>query len=399
MAPKSFIWRLVPKNDFADTLIGKYNHLTRPCGANKISPFCFIQIASLESDISNFATPSEADLIEVEHLVKSYGQARAVNDISFNVEKGEILGFLGPNGAGKTTTMRILTGYLPATGGTARVAGFDVFEQSMEVRKRIGYLPETPPLYPDMTVSAYLTFVAEIKGVPAAEIPNRVDEAMRMATVAERKDELIKRLSRGFKQRVGIAQAIVHNPDVIILDEPTVGLDPNQIKEVRRLIKNLAGQHTIILSTHILPEVEMTCDRVVIINKGRIVAVDTTQNLTMQLKGGERVRLQVRGSAESLRDSVASIEGVKSVEITSDADNLVNAEVESERGADLRAQIASRIVNKGFDLLEMRAVNLSLEDIFMQLTTEELAEGRTEANGEATAEEEAQEAVAQTVAS
>ena len=203
-----------------------------------------------------------------------------------------------------------------------------------------------------------------------------------MATVAERKDELIKRLSRGYKQRVGIAQAIVHNPDVIILDEPTVGLDPNQIKEVRGLIKNLAGQHTIILSTHILPEVEMTCDRVVIINKGRIAAVDTTQNLTMQLKGGERVRLQVRGSAESLRDSVGSIEGVKSVEVESDVDNLVTAEVESESGADLRAQIASRIVTKGFDLLEMRAVNLSLEDIFMQLTTtEEQAEGKDRGEG------------------
>jgi ABC-2 type transport system ATP-binding protein len=338
-------------------------------------------------------------LIEVEHLVKSYGQARAVNDISFKVEKGEILGFLGPNGAGKTTTMRILTGYLPATGGTARIAGFDVFEQSMEVRKRIGYLPETPPLYPDMTVSAYLTFVAQIKGVPTAEIPNRVAEAMKMATVTERKDELIKRLSRGFKQRVGIAQAIVHNPDVIILDEPTVGLDPNQIKEVRGLIKNLAGQHTIILSTHILPEVEMTCDRVVIINKGRIVAVDTTQNLTTQLKGGERVRLQVRGSAESVRESVASIGGVKSVKVTPGADDLVTAEIESERGADLRAQIASRVVNKGFDLLEMRAINLSLEDIFMQLTTEEQAEERTEAKGAEQAEEKAREAVAESVAS
>jgi ABC-2 type transport system ATP-binding protein len=377
--------------------VRKYGLLTRPYGANKISPFCFIQIASLESDISNFATPSEADLIEVEHLVKSYGQARAVNDISFKVDKGEILGFLGPNGAGKTTTMRILTGYLPATGGTARIAGFDVFEQSMEVRKRIGYLPETPPLYPEMTVSAYLTFVAQIKGVPAAEIPNRVAEAMKMATVAERKDELIKRLSRGFKQRVGIAQAIVHNPDVIILDEPTVGLDPNQIKEVRSLIKNLAGQHTIILSTHILPEVEMTCDRVVIINKGRIVAVDTTENLTTQLKGGERVRLQVRGSAEGLRESVVSIGGVKSVMVTPGAGDLVTAEIESD--TDLRAQIASRVVNKGFDLLEMRAVNLSLEDIFMQLTTEEQAEGRTEAKGAAKAEEKAREAVAETVAS
>ena len=337
-------------------------------------------------------------MIEVEHLVKSYGKARAVNDISFKVDKGEILGFLGPNGAGKTTTMRILTGYLPATGGTARIAGFDVFEQSMEVRNRIGYLPETPPLYPEMTVSAYLTFVAQIKGVPTTEIPNRVAEAMSMATVAERRDELIKRLSRGFKQRVGIAQAIVHNPDVIILDEPTVGLDPNQIKEVRSLIKNLAGQHTIILSTHILPEVEMTCDRVVIINKGRIAAVDTTQNLTTQLKGGERVRLQVRGSAEGLRESVASIGGVKSVEVTPGADDLVTAEIESERGADLRAQIASRVVNKGFDLLEVRAVNLSLEDIFMQLTTEEHAEGKVEAKGAAKAEQKAKEAVAETAA-
>ncbi|MCG3161108.1 MAG: Vitamin B12 import ATP-binding protein BtuD [Acidobacteria bacterium] len=318
-------------------------------------------------------------MIEVEHLVKSYGQARAVNDISFKVEKGEILGFLGPNGAGKTTTMRILTGYLPATGGTARIAGFDVFEQSMEVRKRIGYLPETPPLYPEMTVSDYLAFVARIKGVAAGDVPNRVAEAMRMANLTERKDELIKRLSRGFKQRVGIAQAIVHNPDVVILDEPTVGLDPNQIKEVRHLIKGLAGEHTIILSTHILPEVEMTCDRVVIINKGRIAAIDTTENLTTQLKGGERVRLQVKGSADSLRDTLAAIEGVKNVEVNSaehglEADGLVNAEIESESGTDLRARIASRIVGGGFDLLELRAVNLSLEDIFMQLTTEEKAE-------------------------
>jgi ABC-2 type transport system ATP-binding protein len=337
-------------------------------------------------------------LIEVEHLVKSYGQARAVNDISFKVEKGEILGFLGPNGAGKTTTMRILTGYLPATGGTARIAGFDVFEQSLEVRKRIGYLPETPPLYTDMTISAYLTFVAQIKGVPAAEIPNRVAESMRMTNLIERQDELIKRLSRGFKQRVGIAQAIVHNPDVIILDEPTVGLDPNQIKEVRSLIKNLAGQHTIILSTHILPEVEMVCDRVVIINKGRIAAVDTTQNLTAQLKGGERVRIQVKGSAESLRESVSSIKGVKKIEVESSVDSLVTAEIESESGADLRAQIASQVVKKGFDLLEMRAINLSLEDIFMQLTTEEQSEEKAEAKAAAKAEEKAKEAVAETAA-
>ncbi len=330
-------------------------------------------------------------MIEVEHLVKSYGQARAVNDISFRVERGEILGFLGPNGAGKTTTMRILTGYLPATGGTARIAGFDVFDQSMEVRKRIGYLPETPPLYPDMTVSAYLAFVARIKGVAAGDLAKSVEDAMRMANISDKKNELIKRLSRGYKQRVGIAQTIVHNPDVIILDEPTVGLDPNQIKEVRNLIKSLAGEHTIILSTHILPEVEMTCDRVVIINKGRIAAIDTTENLTMQIKGGERVQVQIKGSAEQLREALGSIEGVKNVEIQSSEDSLVNAEIESETGSDLRAQIAQRIVGGGFDLLELRAINLSLEDIFMQLTTEEKAatEDKAAAENQAGAEDKA----------
>lgn len=313
-------------------------------------------------------------MIEVEHLTKSYGQARAVNDISFKVEKGEILGFLGPNGAGKTTTMRILTGYLPATGGTARIAGYDVFDDSMEVRKRIGYLPETPPLYPDMTISDYLAFVARIKGVEAANLPGRVAEAMKMTNLTDRKDWLIKKLSRGYKQRVGIAQAVVHNPDVVILDEPTVGLDPNQIKEVRNLIKGLAGDHTIILSTHILPEVEMTCDRVVIINKGRIAAIDTTENLTSQLKGGERVRLVVRGEADGLRNALETIEGVSKVEIESiEHGGGVSAMVENEQGIDLRGKIASQVVGNGFELLELRAVSLSLEDIFMQLTTEEKA--------------------------
>ncbi len=311
-------------------------------------------------------------MIEVEHLTKSYGQARAVNDISFKVEKGEILGFLGPNGAGKTTTMRILTGYLPATGGTARVAGYDVFEDSMEVRKRIGYLPETPPLYPDMSVSDYLAFVARIKGVDAGDVSKSVEEAMRMTNLTERKDWLIKKLSRGFKQRVGIAQAIVHNPDVVILDEPTVGLDPNQIKEVRHLIKGLAGDHTIILSTHILPEVEMTCDRVVIINKGKIAAIDTTENLTSQMKGGERVRLIVRGDGEALRRSLGAVEGVSKVEVESIENNDgLSAVVESDQGLDLRGKIAASVVGGGFELLELRAVSLSLEDIFMQLTTTE----------------------------
>jgi ABC-2 type transport system ATP-binding protein len=318
-------------------------------------------------------------LIEVEHLTKSYGQARAVNDISFKVEKGEILGFLGPNGAGKTTTMRILTGYLPATSGVVRVAGFDVSEQSIEVRKRIGYLPETPPLYPDMTVRAYLDFVARIKEVPNSDLNKRVDEAMKMTNIVDRANEFIKRLSRGYKQRVGIAQAIVHNPDVVILDEPTVGLDPKQIIEVRKLIKGLAKDHTVILSTHILPEVSMTCDRVVIINKGKIVAVDTPDNLTTQLKGGERVHLKVRGEIEKLRSTLEEIEGIKQINVEEHEDTApISATVESEQGLDLRGQIAAKIVGGGLELLELRGVNLSLEEIFLQLTTEEQAAQRVE---------------------
>jgi len=316
-------------------------------------------------------------LIEVDHLIKSYGKNVAVNDISFNVGKGEILGFLGPNGAGKTTTMRILTGYLPATGGSARIAGFDVFEQSMEVRRRIGYLPETPPLYPDMNVQAYLEFVARIKGVGGSDIANRVDRAMEMANLKDRRSELIKRLSRGFKQRVGIAQAIVHNPDVVILDEPTVGLDPKQIIEVRKLIKGLAGEHTIILSTHILPEASQTCDRVVIINRGRIAAVDTPENLTTQLKGSERVQMEVRGDEDALRAAIEQVEGVTKVEIGSieNSDHL-KAIVESEPGIDLRCKLAAAVFGKGLELYELKAVSLSLEDIFLQLTTEEASSAR-----------------------
>jgi len=311
-------------------------------------------------------------VIEVSHLTKSYGKNVAVNDISFDVSKGEILGFLGPNGAGKTTTMRILTGYLPATSGRARIAGFDVFEQSMEVRRRIGYLPENPPLYPDMDVQAYLEFVARIKGISGSDIASRVDHAMEMTNLKDHRAALIKRLSRGYKQRVGIAQAVVHNPDVVILDEPTVGLDPKQIIEVRKLIKGLAGEHTIILSTHILPEASQTCDRVVIINRGKIAAVDTPENLTTQLKGSERVHLEVRGEPEALRDTIEQIEGVMKLDIEpiDDSDNL-KVTVESESGTDLRGKLAAAVVGKGMELLELKAVSLSLEDIFLQLTTEE----------------------------
>ncbi|HKV48577.1 MAG TPA: ABC transporter ATP-binding protein [Candidatus Acidoferrales bacterium] len=311
-------------------------------------------------------------MIEVKDLTKSYGQITAVDHISFGVNKGEILGFLGPNGAGKTTTMRILTGFMPATSGTASIAGFDVTNESLEVRRHIGYLPEAPPVYPDMSVESYLDFVARIKNVPTEKRRTRVDDAMAKTNLTERRHELIKRLSRGYKQRVGIAQALVHDPDVIILDEPTVGLDPKQIIEVRHLIKSLAGDHTIILSTHILPEVSMTCDRVVIINKGKVAAVDTPQNLTSQLKGGLRVRVEARAPEAALKDLLVKVPGVKGVQIEgAHNDGHMIAMVEGTQDKDIRSEIAAGIVGKGWPLYELRGVSMSLEDIFLQLTTDD----------------------------
>jgi ABC-2 type transport system ATP-binding protein len=310
-------------------------------------------------------------LIEVEDLTKAYGSVTAVDHVSFSVNKGEILGFLGPNGAGKTTTMRILTGYMPATSGTARVAGFDVFDDSLEVRRHIGYLPEVPPLYPDMSVETYLDFVLRIKNAPAEKRASRVTEALEKTNLADKRKELIKRLSRGYKQRVGLAQALVHDPDVIILDEPTVGLDPKQIIEVRNLIKGLAGSHTIILSTHILPEVSMTCDRVVIINKGKIAAVDTPENLTAQLKGKQKIRVDVQASEKPLSDLLAQVPGAGRVEVSPARDGHVTATVEALPGKDIRSQIAAGIVGRGWALYELRGITLSLEDIFLELTTDD----------------------------
>jgi ABC-2 type transport system ATP-binding protein len=313
-------------------------------------------------------------VIEVQGLTKEYGSVKAVDQVSFTVNKGEILGFLGPNGAGKTTTMRILTGYMPATSGTARIAGFDVFTDSMEVRRHIGYLPEAPPVYPDMTVDSYLDFVARIKNVPAEKRAARVNDALEKTSLMERRGEIIKRLSRGYKQRVGIAQALVHDPDVIILDEPTVGLDPKQIIEVRNLIKGLAGNHTIILSTHILPEVSMTCDRVVIINKGKIVAVDTPEHLTTQLKGGQRIRLEVQAAEKPLQELLAQIPGANRVQIEGTRPNgHLTAIVEATEGKDIRSDIAAGVVAKGWPLYELRGVSLSLEEIFLELTTDDAA--------------------------
>jgi ABC-2 type transport system ATP-binding protein len=313
-------------------------------------------------------------LIEVQNLTKAYGPVTAVDHVSFTVNKGEILGFLGPNGAGKTTTMRILTGFMPASSGTARVAGFDVSTDSLEVRRHIGYLPEAPPLYPDMAVETYLDFVLRIKNVPAEQRRARVADALEKTNLGDKRTQLIKRLSRGYKQRVGLAQALVHDPDVIVLDEPTVGLDPKQIIEVRHLIKGLAGTHTIILSTHILPEVSMTCDRVVIINKGKIAAVDTPQNLTSQLKSGQRIQIEVQAPEKPLQDLLGQIPGASRVQVdASRADGHMLAIVEAAPGKDIRSLIAAKVIEKHWELYELRGVSMSLEDIFLELTTDDAA--------------------------
>ena len=313
-------------------------------------------------------------MIEVEHLSKIYGSTPAIEDVTFSVEPGEILGFLGPNGAGKTTTMRILAGYLPASQGTAKVAGFEVHEHSMEVRQRIGYLPETPPLYPEMTVEGFLNFVAQIKGVRAGDRPDRIKVALEKCNLVEKRKTIIRKLSKGFRQRVGIAQAIVHDPPVIILDEPTVGLDPRQIIDVRNLIKQLANSHTVILSTHILPEVSMTCDRVAIINRGRVVATNTPESLMQQLMGGSGYELDIAGNPIAVEQCLNRVEGVKSVEqlrVEGLPQHRIKVRVVSEPGTEPGQAIAAALVRNGLGLYEMRRVQASLEDVFLQLTTEE----------------------------
>ena len=319
-------------------------------------------------------------MIEVQHLTKRYGRVTAVDDLNFRVERGEILGFLGPNGAGKTTTMRILTGYMPATEGKAVVAGFDVFDQPIEAKRRTGYLPETPPLYPEMTVREYLQFVAriKIKGISASERRERVEDSMRRTRVDDMATRHCGKLSKGYRQRVGLAQAILHNPEVLILDEPTAGLDPKQIIETRQLIKELAGTHTIVLSTHILPEVAQTCDRVVIINKGRVVAVDTPTNLTARLRGSETMYVQVDADGQDATPLLRTVPGVVGVSVADRHDGVVGYDISSERGRDVRRDLAKAIVGTNWGLLELRPSRMSLEEIFLSLTTEERAEDRME---------------------
>ena len=312
-------------------------------------------------------------MIEVQHLTKRYGPVTAVDDISFTVERGEILGFLGPNGAGKTTTMRVLTGYMPPTEGKAVVAGYDVMEQPIEAKRRTGYLPETPPLYPEMTVREYLAFVAKIKGVPRGERKARIDDMMRKTHVHDMANRHCGKLSKGYRQRVGLAQALMHNPDVLILDEPTAGLDPKQIIETRQLIRGLAGDHTIILSTHILPEVSQTCQRVVIINRGKVVAVDTPDNLTSRLRGSETMYLQVDAGGTDVAAVLERVSGVTRVAATDTKQQVVGYEVDSEPGRDVRRELAAAVVSRGWGLLELRPMRMSLEEIFLHVTTEETA--------------------------
>jgi len=322
-------------------------------------------------------------MIKVDGLTKRYARTVAVDNISFEVEKGQIVGFLGPNGAGKTTTMRVLTCFLPPTAGTANIAGYDVIEHPMEVKKRIGYLPETPPVYPEMEVAEYLNFVGRLKGIGSGEIHRRVDDVLGRCAIGDVRSKLIGKLSKGYKQRVGIAQAIIHNPAVLILDEPTSGLDPKQIIEIRELLRQLAGEHTIILSTHILSEVEHSCERVIIIAQGKLVAIDSVANLTNRLRGSEAVAVEVqaadgRPDPSDVQQRLEQVSGVSRVVMKDSKDGRLQFEIESLQGRQIRSDVARTVVNAGWNLNELRPVGLSLEEIFLQLTA---AEKRDEEKG------------------
>ncbi|MFN3490742.1 MAG: ABC transporter ATP-binding protein [Anaerolineales bacterium] len=300
-------------------------------------------------------------MIKVSGLTKDYGARRAVHNLNFN--KGEIVGFLGPNGAGKTTTMRILTGYMPPSDGEAIVAGYDVVEESLEVRKRVGYLPETVPLYTDMVVFDYLKYMGDLRRLP--DVEDRVDEVLDMVGLLDRAQGYIGNLSKGMRQRVGLAQALLHRPEVLILDEPTIGLDPNQVVEVRELIREIGKEKTVLLSTHLLNEAQNLCDRVLIINKGKIVAEDTTENLQARLLGAERVIVKVRGDGDQLADTIKQVKGVRKVETLEDG----AVEFEFASGKDLRPEVAKQVIKSGYDLLELRPLGMSLEEIFIELTS------------------------------
>lgn len=308
-------------------------------------------------------------MIEVNELTRYYGPKKAISNVSFNVKKGEILGLLGPNAAGKTTTMRILTCFMPPTSGTAKVGGYDIFDQSMDIKNITGYLPENPPIYTDLVVKDYLTFVAQIKGVEKQNMAKEIETVIEKLSIGDVKDRVIGKLSKGFKQRVGLAQSLLKNPQVVILDEPTVGLDPKQIIEIRELIKNLKGDHTVILSSHILPEVEQTCERVVIISDGEVVAEDTPSNLTSRMKGSDRVLLEIEGEEKVVQEVFKSFPDVTSIDINTTDSGIIKVAVESK--SDLRKEYANALIKKKLGLLEMQLDKVTLEDIFLHLTTKE----------------------------
>ncbi|MBK9927175.1 MAG: ABC transporter ATP-binding protein [Anaerolineales bacterium] len=310
-------------------------------------------------------------MIQVNGLIKDYGNRRALDSITFDAKQGEIVGFLGPNGAGKTTTMRILTGYMPPSDGEAIVAGYDVVEESLEVRKRVGYLPETAPLYNDMSAVDYLKFMAELRQIPDAQA--RAYEALDMVNLGDRANSFIGNFSKGMKQRVGLAQALLHRPEVIILDEPTIGLDPAQVVDIRNVIREIGKDRTVLFSTHILSEAQQICDRVLIINKGRIVAEDTTENLQSRVLGADRVLLRVRGDADGLDATVKKIKGTRKV--AASQDNAV--EFEFSAGEDIRPQVAKAVIQAGYELIEMRPLGVSLEEIFLELTEDKSAGKRS----------------------
>ena len=307
-------------------------------------------------------------MIRVSGLTKDYGMRRAIDSLTFEAEQGEILGFLGPNGAGKTTTMRILTGYMPPTEGEATVAGYDIVAESIEVRRRVGYLPETAPLYNDMTVFDYLKFMADLRHLPNSE--DRIDDTLEQVGLEDRADGYIGKLSKGMRQRVGLAQALLHRPEVLILDEPTIGLDPGQVVDVRNVIREIGKERTVLLSTHILSEAQQLCDRVLIINKGHIVAEDTPANLQASIIGSERGVLRVRGEADDLVNKLQKIKGISNIQPKEEG----VLEFQFAPGQDVRAEVARTTVKAGYDLLEMRPIGMSLEDIFLQLTREEITD-------------------------
>ena len=310
-------------------------------------------------------------MIEVRELTKNYGPHKAIDRLSFSVKKGEVVGFLGPNGAGKTTTMKIITGFMAPSEGSVKVAGFDVFENPIEVKKRIGYLPETPPVYGEMSVESYLQFVARLKGVEKARIHALVERAIEKTDLGSVRKRLIQNLSKGYRQRVGISQALVSEPEVLILDEPTVGLDPRQVAEVRQLIKDLAGHHTIILSTHILPEVQASCQRIIIINKGKIVAEDNLESLSKRMSGSSRVHLRVGKPSDQLKSQLSGLSGVRGVVMPAPG----SYEIDTDGNKDVSQAIAAQVVSSGAGLLELREEQFNLEDVFLKLTTSEESQG------------------------